>query len=725
MFKTLLLVIGFILATVLAQDGQEVIRFAFKFGFFADDLTPDTEVIKEDVEGVLCQTQYFLSRLVQNATGLKSVHAEATEINWGYYEGENLPAHINFTVEFSDAMAEGDANWLDDQILIDEMEALGEAGLQKFITDWIWEAEPKGLNFFNNANKMSFDGVKRSRVEGDLPSAECPETGAPTMTPTTSPAPTGAPTIPAPASTNDEAGSDGAGAGGSPEGGNAGPDAAAGRPILPSNGQENWPFGNNYNDAGDLGPMVDFSLKFHMFKDHEKSPTEDEVNSLLCEVNEFFTEELRKKLEDSTIYSKATYINWYFDESGAGKKEDIVLNFTAFAYKADEAHTQISANDVFDSMKLSPGEIDILVENYIWKSEPETLNLFAHTEQLFVDLEVGDDLDTEAMMIEADGCVFPDPPAAGTGTENPSSGNDEAGSNPTDENFGLGGDAKGSQVRVSFRVSNIENIKDPTAVKAEGLDASFPVFSNEVVNEIAKKDAESRRILVGGRRLRVVAVPGTQQVDNVVEYPCPSNAIKGATCHSASATYDVLMSSDEDQVSVQNAYTDATQTAVDDGTYNNVLQRVDPETPLYIGIMTDKEQVPPGSRNRGFDGEEDEDDGWFKWWYLLILLLLLLLCCFICLYCWMLPNRDPPPKEGIYEEREVVVEEFEDEGDDPRGDEEFVEDDGSGAIVPYGQTPAPAPTAQAPDGGAMVSYSYDPDSKYAKDRAQRNAILGE
>lgn len=724
MWKSSLLLSSLFLAAlrVVAQDDLEVVRFAFKFGFFDDGLTPLTEVVKDDIEGVLCQTQYFLSELVQNATNSKSVHAQATNINWGYYETDDLPAHINFTVEFSDALVEeGDVNWIDDQVLIDEMEAMGEAGLQHFITNWVWNSEPNPGNFFANANKLSFDGIKRTRIKGDIPNANCPATDAPTLAPTISPAPTGAPSIAPPGGAAAAGGADGENPN-SPEGTLAGrpniPGATGGRPIGNPGDEgtrKDWPFGVNYNSTEDLQPMADFSLAFHMFQDHEKPPSEDEVNALLCELNEFFTEELRKKMSDNTIHSKAVYIDWYFNEEGAGAKEDIIVNFTSFSYYADDVHTQIPATDVFEAMKLTTQEIDVMVENYVWLSEPEKVNIFSHTEQVFVNGNVGDPLSSDAMLIEASGCILPptgEGDGAGSTGDNGDGSSNGSGSgsglnNPVDDNYGLGGDAKGSQVRVAFRVSNLEDIKDANAVKAEGLDSSFPVFANKMVNEMTKKDSETRRVLYKGRSLRVVAVPGTQKIENVAEYPCPSNALPGLTCHSASATYDVLMSSEEDQIQVQNAYTDGTQRAIDDGTYNNVLQDVDPETPLYIGIMTDKEQIPQGSRNRGYDGEEDEDDGWFKWWYLLILLLLLLLCCLICLYCAML-RKDSHTKEETFESREVVVEEFEDEGGDhgTPGDEEFIDDNG-GAMVPY--------DPNATKDGAMVPH--DPD------QAKRNEIL--
>jgi len=749
--------------TITAQSGN-IVRFNFRFGFFDDDQTPLADIMKEDVEGVLCQTQYFLSQIVQNATDSKSVHAKATQVDWGYYEGQDLPAHINFTVEYSDSTIEGDVNWIDDQILITEMEGLSSEGLQDYITKWVWESEPKKLNFFTNANRMAFDGLEQAPVTGQLEEAECPDTEAPTIAPTSSVAPTGAPTTLAEANDANPDGSpnDGgpSGAAGSPNiggfdgpGGNGGDpnggDPNANDPNAPG-GQRagDWPFGPNYNGLDDVQPMADFSLSFSMFEDHETPPTVAEVNALMCEVNNYFTEELRRKLLNGTVHMKAVYIDYYFEEGGAGSaQEDIRVNFTAFAYYGADEHDQLPVTDVFEAMKLNNVELKTMVENYVWKSEPEQENVFFHTESLGLNAGMGKPISPEAaMLVEADGCILltNDDGSAFAGVGGPNSGEGGPPASPVDRgaafgdpNLGLGGNAKQTEITTNFRVSNLENIKEENAVKASGLDSSFPVFTNEMVSEMTQRDAAARRVLRNGRVLRVVPIPGTSTVNEVQEYPCPDSALPGLTCHSARAKYDVLMSSDEDTAQVQSDYTAASEKAVNDGTYNNVLQRIDPDSPLYIGIMTSKDQIPPGSVKRGYDGEPDDDeDGWFKWWYILILLLLLLLCCLCCLYCWMLNNKDEPVKETTIEEREVLVEEFEDEdvdhgapGDDDsdEDEEEFIDDPANaGAMVPYdpdGDAPVPAPAPAVVETGVLVPFDPEASKKAHEDQSERDRIL--
>ena len=157
------------------QHGDnEIVRWSFRFGFFDNDWG-QANIIQDDVEGVICQTQYFLSELVQNATATKTIHAKATEIDWGYFEDQDLPAQINFTLEFLGDLEPENVTWIN-EVVIPEMEELGQLGLQNFITNWVWMAEPLGINVFAHTDQMAFDGVVQGHVEGALQEVECPAT---------------------------------------------------------------------------------------------------------------------------------------------------------------------------------------------------------------------------------------------------------------------------------------------------------------------------------------------------------------------------------------------------------------------------------------------------------------------------------------------------------------------------------------------------------------------
>ena len=752
---------------------DEIVRFNFRFGLFDDEQTPNTEVIRTDVESVICQTQYFMSQLVQNATESQSIHAKATEIDWAFYRSHELPIYLNFTVLFMEPGKGTDVNWVDEEILIAEMEKMGQEGLQRYITDWVWKAEPLGDNLFTNVNRMAFDGVKQAFVEGTLDNAECPETPAPSMMPTITPVPTESPAptpigptnSPRPTSVADaeaaaEAAADAneedalnSNAGttqapgaipaptmspgaSNPGDGDSGeiadkPDNGDTSSGLPPNTNDQWPF-DGKETLADVQPMVDFKLTFDMEEAHERSPTDDDMNGMLCQLDKFFTDHMRKVLVDNAIVHKAVYIDWFFMEEA--DKEDIVVNFTSYATYGDAIDTQIAAADVLNAMKLSSVELQDFVKDYIWNSEPLDVNIFSNTVEVGLGSEIGASKPVEAMFTQAD-CtpkaptVSPAPTtqaeadaaadaANGDTGDNVNNGAASAGANP--EDFGEG--AQRTEIIVNFVVSNLEKITDPRAVNASGLIQSFPVFANEVLSNMTKRQSTRRWLREhSGRRLRYSTVSGSARVDTIEEYPCPDGTLNGLTCHTAEAKYDVIMTADENIDDVQLDATDASQTAVDDGSYDGVLQRVDPDTPLYIGIMRSENDIPPGSKDRGV---EPEDDSSFPWWLILIALLLLLLCCCICLYCWMFPRKggDSDNERETMVEKEVLVEEFEDEPDKANNngppDQNWIDDEmNQGVMVPYGQDPNTTPHPDAAS-GSMVPY--EPGQG---DAEQRRAIL--
>ncbi|CAB9504379.1 beta-induced protein ig-h3 [Seminavis robusta] len=833
-----------------AEQEDKILRFNLRFSIFSD--TDFFELFKDDIDGVICQTQYWLSQLMQNATGSKSVYVQATEIDWGHYKEADEPLHLNFTAQLEDAASEtDDVDWLDSQQILNEVERLGEEGWKRYLVDYVWKAEPLGQNVFANANQVFYDLLMREPVQGTLEEAECPATVAPTAAPSSSSSadsssldpsltsvvdavalyaeaetmleklvlsgvdsqlrtagpftllvPTNeafekayrpeldteeykhhlvdllgyhvveglyvssfitedmkaltingesinvtsidptmingeatviaadvladngvahmidelllprsftmdmisavtmhpdltillellipdlvetlqgtgpftlfAPTDAAFRSLNpdvlmllqtDEALREDVNAllshhvangiwvagelqieselqmlsgnttmisnnpslmigsaqlrdtdilvtngvihiidsvllmgnaTGSNSTGEDDDDSIGGPGGNINSSSPDWPFGPNYMDLSELDPMSDYNLSFSLFSGKESPASWADVNALMCQVNSFYTFHLRRMLNDATIFVKAVFIDFYFNDDGAGSDvEDIVVTFTAFAYFGDEEHTQVDADDVFQAMKLSADDLQNFREEFIWKSEPEQENIFYHTESLAIEAGVNNPINDNAMLVEASGCILPPEDEGAILSPN----------GPAVPDGGLGGDAKSTNIAVAFRVSNVENIKTSDDIKAAGLEDSFPVFVSELVNDMTAGSSALR----GGRSLRVVPIPGTATIERVLEFDCPANVLPGLTCHEVLAAYDLLMSSDEDENTVNNEYTDATNLAVYDGTYNNVLQRVNPDTPLYIGIMTSEDQIPPGSDTAPGSGNNETE----------------------------------------------------------------------------------------------------------------------
>ena len=154
-------------------------------------------------------------------------------------------------------------------------------------------------------------------------------------------------------------------------------------------------------------------------------------------------------------------------------------------------------------------------------------------------------------------------------------------------------------IQVSFVVSNLANIQDPLVVNASGLMQAFPVLVQEVVRnstsllEDSKRRMQRKETHPRGRLLRTSAIPGTARIESIEEYLCPSNALPGLTCHVSNATFAFIATPDENMDDIRLEATEAAQAAVDDGSFNALLLRVVPDTPLYIGIMTSQEDIPP------------------------------------------------------------------------------------------------------------------------------------
>jgi len=365
-----------------------------------------------------------------------------------------------------------------------------------------------------------------------------------------------------------------------------------------SSTRPDWPFGPHYATLEDVLPMTSFKMSCRMMDAGKRQPTPSEINAMICKLNEYFTVKLRRKELNPCIHTRAIYIDWVFNKQRLDE-EDILVSFTSFSFYQIGDDLQLPAADVFEAMKLSPADLNTLMQDYVRKASPEGENVFFHTEQLFLQAEMGNPLEHAPMLIEAEGCVDPAQSAAIAAA---------GGIDDGDRYPGMGSNIMAADILVAFRVSNMEGITDPAVIKAQGLDTSFPVFVNEVATEFARKHGQTRSLSFDGRRLRVVPVVETARVESVEElFPCPPTSLFGLTCHSVSAKYVVLVRSNAVVTEVQNEYTEAFQIAIDDGTFNKVLLRVDPNTTLYIGIMANSDHIPPASaHNMYVDKEEGE-----------------------------------------------------------------------------------------------------------------------
>lgn len=253
------------------------------------------------------------------------------------------------------------------------------------------------------------------------------------------------------------------------------------------------------------------------------------------------------------------------------------------------------------------------------------------------------------------------------------------------------GPATRQKITTKFLVSNIDDITEPAQVSSRGLDQSWPVFASEVVQNItdSRTAPTSKRFLrATSRRLAVGLEPGSASVELVEPVECPEGSHSDAECHNATASYVLLLRGDEDPGNVQFEYGTETIAAVDDGRYQAVLDRVDPDSPIVIGKIPE----PEGKKGTPL-------------WLIILIVLLCLLCCLCILfaiffmmrkggdedkqlepydeegfvYDFLIPPNEKPQTEVDDDATKAVDMEGEDDeefNDDPDEDkEEFDEDD--------------------------------------------------
>jgi len=180
-------------------------------------------------------------------------------------------------------------------------------------------------------------------------------------------------------------------------------------------------------------------------------------------------------------------------------------------------------------------------------------------------------------------------------------------------------------------------------------------------------------VFSGPRRLEVSLQPGSAAIFQVEDIPCPSTTANGtsipigANCQSVLGQYDLALS-DEDQKAVIEKYSNATETAIEQGKLDYALKGIDRSTPFSVAgpVVTadndseaensavgngniniidlsesgDTNQWPTGNDEKPKEGSKEDKK--MKWWVILLIVLAAVLC--VCLLVG-LPLMRKKPKE--------------------------------------------------------------------------------
>ena len=102
------------------------------------------------------------------------------------------------------------------------------------------------------------------------------------------------------------------------------------------------------------------------FYDEKEEPSAPEIESLMCEVQKYITDFLGSHLQDPDTETLLTNIGWVFDKDC---HTPLNVMFAANAKLGDGSH--VSADTMFQTLKLGDDEILDLIENYVYEARPE------------------------------------------------------------------------------------------------------------------------------------------------------------------------------------------------------------------------------------------------------------------------------------------------------------------------------------------------------------------
>ena len=153
-------------------------------------------------------------------------------------------------------------------------------------------------------------------------------------------------------------------------------------------------------------------------------------------------------------------------------------------------------------------------------------------------------------------------------------------------------------VRSEFLISNLEGLTDVNTIRfSSGLDIAWSMFATEMVANVTKHWRASGNRRLGHqirihRSLTIDRVPNSAKINGITEIECAETDHLEATCLWIEAEYKYNI--------VQEAYFDlnelfinATNEALTNGTFQYILERESPGTPLIVGKIDRKAALDP------------------------------------------------------------------------------------------------------------------------------------
>ena len=124
--------------------------------------------------------------------------------------------------------------------------------------------------------------------------------------------------------------------------------------------------------------MVYFNFKMGFFEGQAREPEANELEAMICQVNEWFRQSIRELAKNPTVESYATNIDWEYEPN-----DSLPLTVWFTSHTTDGEGKMLPVADVYQYI-LKDADAQELIEDFISQSEPYTTNMFYNTKDILL-----------------------------------------------------------------------------------------------------------------------------------------------------------------------------------------------------------------------------------------------------------------------------------------------------------------------------------------------------
>jgi hypothetical protein len=130
---------------------------------------------------------------------------------------------------------------------------------------------------------------------------------------------------------------------------------------------------------------VKYHLEMGFYEGTLKEPSDSEILALVCQTSNYMTEHLQLAMYGACIAQLSlTNIDYTYAEDC--ETAPVTVTFAAHATLCDGA--SVPADELYHSLELTQEDVQLYLEEFVWKSQPANVNVFYNTKTLMFEGEL-------------------------------------------------------------------------------------------------------------------------------------------------------------------------------------------------------------------------------------------------------------------------------------------------------------------------------------------------